>query len=131
MAAIEMAMNDVEVAALKEISRSRSEPAIRVQRARIQLAYRESLSFFCGGACRGGAPSDGPALRGASQQSKARWQRSLTGRRPVRHRRSPLKPRRGLKTWLAIDTQNLSHLLLELRVTAFKVIIHFVVAGRR
>jgi hypothetical protein len=27
---------------------SRSEPAIRVERARILLAYRESLSFFCG-----------------------------------------------------------------------------------
>lgn len=46
---IELAMNDVEVAALKEISRSRSEAAIRVQRARILLAYRESLSFFAVG----------------------------------------------------------------------------------
>jgi transposase len=43
---IELAVNDMEVAALKEISRSRSEPAVRVQRARILLAYRESLSFF-------------------------------------------------------------------------------------
>ncbi len=43
---IELAVNDVEVAALKEISRSRSEPAIRVERARMLLAYRESLSFF-------------------------------------------------------------------------------------
>jgi hypothetical protein len=43
---IELAVNDVEVAALKEISRSRSEAAIRVQRARIRLAYRESLSVF-------------------------------------------------------------------------------------
>ena len=34
---------------MKEISRSRSEPAIRVQRARILLAYRESLSFFAVG----------------------------------------------------------------------------------
>src|SRR5215470_3286737 len=46
---IELAVNDVEVAALKEISRSRTEPAIRVQRARILLAYRESLSFFAVG----------------------------------------------------------------------------------
>jgi transposase len=46
---IELAVNDVEVAALNEISRSRSEPAIRVQRARILLAYRESLSFFAVG----------------------------------------------------------------------------------
>src|SRR5215469_9730766 len=46
---IELAVNDVEVAALEEISRSRSEPAIRVERARILLAYRESLSFFAVG----------------------------------------------------------------------------------
>jgi hypothetical protein len=39
---IELAVNDVEVAALEEISRSRSEPAIRVERARKLLAYRES-----------------------------------------------------------------------------------------
>jgi transposase len=50
---IELAVNDVEVAALKEISRSRSEPAIRVQRARILLAYRESLSFFAVGRAMG------------------------------------------------------------------------------
>jgi transposase len=43
---IELAVNDVDVAALKEISRSRSEPAIRVERARMLLAYRETLSFF-------------------------------------------------------------------------------------
>jgi transposase len=46
---VELAVNDVEVAALKEISRSRSEPAIRVQRARILLAYREGPSFFAVG----------------------------------------------------------------------------------
>ena len=46
---IELAVNEVEVAALEEISRSRSEPAIRVERARILLAYRESLSFFAVG----------------------------------------------------------------------------------
>jgi hypothetical protein len=67
---IELAVNDVEVAALEEISRSRSEPAIRVERARILLAYRKSLSFFCGGACRGGAPSDGPALCGAGRSRR-------------------------------------------------------------
>jgi hypothetical protein len=43
---IELAVTDVEVAALEEISRSRSEPAIRVERARMLLAYRESRSFL-------------------------------------------------------------------------------------
>jgi hypothetical protein len=33
-------------AALEEISRSRSEPAIRLERARKLLAYRESRSFL-------------------------------------------------------------------------------------
>jgi hypothetical protein len=46
---IELALNDVEVVALKEIRRSRSEPAIRAERARILPAYRESLSFFAVG----------------------------------------------------------------------------------
>ena len=46
---IELAVNNVEVAALEEISRSRSEPAIRLERPRILLAYRESLSFFAVG----------------------------------------------------------------------------------
>src|SRR5215472_15496641 len=50
---IELAVNDVEVAALEEISRSRSEPAMRVERARILLAYRESLSFFAVGRAMG------------------------------------------------------------------------------
>src|SRR5262245_13555372 len=50
---IELAVNEVEVAALEEISRSRSEPAIRVERARILLAYRESLSFFAVGSVLG------------------------------------------------------------------------------
>jgi hypothetical protein len=39
-------VDDVEVAALEEISRSRWEPAIQVKRARILLAYWESLSFL-------------------------------------------------------------------------------------
>jgi hypothetical protein len=76
---IELAVNDVEVAALEEISRSRSEPAIRVERARMLLAYRESRSFLRWGVpwgCtirRSGAAWSGP-------QSKARWQRSMIGR---------------------------------------------------
>ncbi len=60
--AIELAMSDYEVAELEAICRSRSEPASRVERARILLAYRKDPSFFAVGR-RGGAPSDGPALR--------------------------------------------------------------------
>jgi transposase len=47
--AIELAMDDAEVAALETICRSRSEPASRVERARILLAYRKDASFFAVG----------------------------------------------------------------------------------
>src|SRR3954452_21939608 len=44
--AIELALSDEEIAALAAISRSRTEPASRVERARMLLAYRKDLSFF-------------------------------------------------------------------------------------
>jgi hypothetical protein len=47
--AIELAMSEEDVAALAAISRSRTEPASRVGRARILLAYREDPSFFAVG----------------------------------------------------------------------------------
>src|SRR5215469_2086923 len=47
--AIELAMVDEDVASLEAICRSRSEPASRVERARILLAYRNNPSFFAVG----------------------------------------------------------------------------------
>src|SRR5665213_3605810 len=47
--AVELAMNDGEVASLLTISRSRTEPASRVERAQMLLAYREQPSFFAVG----------------------------------------------------------------------------------
>ncbi len=47
--AIELAMGDEEVTELEAICRSRSEPASRVERARILLAYRNNPSFFAVG----------------------------------------------------------------------------------
>src|SRR6202521_3289507 len=44
--ALEVGMTDEEVARLMAVSRSRTEPASRVQRARMLLAYRENPSFF-------------------------------------------------------------------------------------
>jgi transposase len=44
--AVELAMTDEETAKLATISRSRLEPASRVERARMLLAYRETPSFF-------------------------------------------------------------------------------------
>jgi len=50
--AIDLAMGK-EAAALEAICRSRSEPASRVERARILPAYRKNPFVFCSGARRG------------------------------------------------------------------------------
>ena len=44
--AIELAMSEEDLAALRAIARSRSEPASRVERARMLLAYWDEPSFF-------------------------------------------------------------------------------------
>jgi transposase len=44
--AVELAMTNQEVAELTSVSRSRTEPASRVERARMLLAYRETPSFY-------------------------------------------------------------------------------------
>ena len=47
--ALEVAMTDEDVARLTAVSRSRTEPASRVQRAQMLLAYGENPSFFAVG----------------------------------------------------------------------------------
>jgi len=47
--AVEVVMRDEEVARLIALSRSRTEPASRVERAQMLLAYRENPSFFAVG----------------------------------------------------------------------------------
>ena len=47
--AVELAMTDGEIEALTAVSRSRTEPASRVVRAAMLLAYRETPSFFAVG----------------------------------------------------------------------------------
>ena len=44
--AIELAIGEKDLAALSAIARSRTEPASRVERARMLLAYRDDPSFF-------------------------------------------------------------------------------------
>jgi len=56
--ALELAIGEEDMATLRVIARSRNEPARRVERARLLLAYREDPSFFCGGAGGWSAPSD-------------------------------------------------------------------------
>jgi transposase len=47
--AIELALEDADVEMLRSVAQSRTEPASRVERARILLAYRENPSFFAVG----------------------------------------------------------------------------------
>src|ERR1700719_1828821 len=47
--AVEVAMTDEDFARLMAISRSRTEPASRVERAQMLLTYREKPSFFAVG----------------------------------------------------------------------------------
>ena len=47
--AIELSLGDEDSAKLRSIAQSRTEPASRVERARILLAYREDPSFFAVG----------------------------------------------------------------------------------
>ena len=46
---VEVAISDGEAAELERLSRSRAEPASRVERARMLLAYRETPSFYAVG----------------------------------------------------------------------------------
>src|ERR1700677_1709694 len=47
--AIELSLGDEDTAKLRSIAQSRTEPASRVERARILLTYREDPSFFAVG----------------------------------------------------------------------------------
>ena len=51
--AVELALSDEDIAALATISRWRTEPASRVERARDVLSYRKYLSFFAVGRIMG------------------------------------------------------------------------------
>ena len=51
--AIELSLGDADRAKLRSIAQSRTEPASRVERARILLAYREAASFYAVGRALG------------------------------------------------------------------------------
>ena len=65
--ALEVAMTDEDVARLTALSRSRTEPASRVQRAQMLLAYRENPSFFAVG------QRVGCIIRRSNAASSGRW----------------------------------------------------------
>src|ERR1700745_1499495 len=51
--AIELSLGEADTAKLRSIAQSRTEPASRVERARILLAYRDDPSFFAVGRALG------------------------------------------------------------------------------
>ena len=51
--AIELSLGEADLEKLRLISQSRTEPASRVERARILLAYRQDSSFFAVGQALG------------------------------------------------------------------------------
>src|SRR6202047_3302393 len=51
--AIELSLGEADTAKLRSIAHARAEPASRVERARILLAYREDPSFFAVGRALG------------------------------------------------------------------------------
>ena len=90
--AIELAMSEEVLAALRAIARSRSEPASRVERARMLLAYRDEPSFFRWDGLWARTIRPFSAVS-SGRWSTVRWRRSMIGRGPARSRRSPPRPR--------------------------------------
>ena len=65
--AIELSHGEADTAKLRSIAQSRTEPASRVERARILLAYREDPSFFAS------AGHSGCIIKRSSAASSAPW----------------------------------------------------------
>ena len=92
--AIELSLGEADTAKLRSIAQSRTEPASRVERARILLAYREAPSFFAVGRALG--------LHHQTVQRcverpwpKARWLRWMIARAPVEANDHSPRPRHG------------------------------------
>ncbi len=93
---VELAFSDEETAELARLARSRTEPASRVERARMLVAYRETPSFYAVG-----------LAIGVKHQTVERCVRRVVvaalddGPRPGRGRSSPTKRGPSLSTWVA------------------------------
>jgi hypothetical protein len=105
---LELMIENEDLSRLTTIARSRTEPASRVERAQMLLAYRADASFF----------AVGRALRVHHQTVQrcsaawsgllpmVRWRRSTIGRGPARNPRSRLRPRLGWCRWPAGRRRN-------------------------
>src|ERR1700693_2804272 len=98
--AIELSLGEADTAKLRSIAQSRTEPASRVERSRILLAYREDPSFL-----RSVGRSDCIVRPSSAASSvlgpRARWLRSMIALAPAGNRRSRWRPRHGWYRWRA------------------------------
>src|SRR5215467_10950594 len=92
--AIELAIGEKDLAALGAIARSRTEPASRVERARMLLAYREDPSFLRWRRAWGCTIKPFSAVL-SGRWPMARWWRSMIDPGPARSPRSRPRPRPG------------------------------------
>ena len=83
--AIELAIRDADLVALRAISRSRTEAASRVEQARILLAYRDEPSFFAVGRAVGRIIRLSSAVL-SGRSVMVRWRRWMIGRGPAKSR---------------------------------------------
>jgi hypothetical protein len=72
---LDLKIRNEDLLQLTMIARSRTEPAGRVERAQMLLAYREDPSFFAVGRTLGVSSSDRPALHRAG---RCRWSAGST-----------------------------------------------------
>src|SRR4030081_2480010 len=93
--ALEVVMTDEDVARLLIVSRSRTEPASRVQRAQMLLAYRENPSFFAVGQ-RGGVHH--PTVQRCIKRALAYGPLMALDDRPRPGKQPPITPE--AKAWL-------------------------------
>src|ERR1700730_14968072 len=77
--AIELSLGDLDTARLRSIAQSRTEPASRVERARILLAYQEDPSFFAVGRAFG---LHHQTVHGCVERASAVAQRAALDDRP-------------------------------------------------
>ena len=105
--AIELSLGEADTAKLRSIAQSRTEPASRVERARILLAYREDPRFLRS-AGHSGCIIKRSSAASSAPWPKARWLRSMIALAPVESRRSLPRPRHGWCRWRAGRRRNLA-----------------------
>ena len=79
---VELSMKRSELAQLRSIARSRTEPAGRVERARILLAYRKDPSFYAVGQALG---LHAQTVQRCIERAKAEGALAALDERPRRH----------------------------------------------